>query len=287
MPYRDSFPAIYVVSDSVGLTAASVARAASSQFHVYSPRIELLSKVKHFDEVVRFIDEGVKAERERLGSERILVFYTLVTGDFCSKIEQYIESRDDVVGVNLLRGAIGAISEVTGLEPTATAGSMRETNATYYKRIEAIEFTIEHDDGRNPQDLGQAEIVILGVSRSSKTPTSIYLAQQGYKVANVPLDIETNPPKEIYGVDRTRLFGLMTTPDVLVPIRQRRLGRAMTVAASYADPEHVYEDLDSARQLMRQLGCIIINTKDRAVEETAQEILKYYEKVHPPSDIIE
>lgn len=287
MPDRDSFPTIYVVSDSVGLTACSVARAASSQFHVYSPRIEMLSKVKHFDEVVRFIDSGVKAERARLGSERILVFYTLVSGDFCSKIEAYIESRDDVVGVNLLRGAISAISEVTGLMPSATAGSMRETNAMYYKRIEAIEFTIEHDDGRNPQDLGLADIVILGVSRSSKTPTSIYLAQQGYKVANVPLDVETNPPKEIYGVERTRLFGLMTTPDVLVPIRQRRLGRAMTVAASYADPEHVYEDLDSARQLMRQLGCIVINTKDRAVEETAQEILKYYEKVHPPSDIIE
>lgn len=287
MPDRDSFPTIYVVSDSVGLTASSVARAASSQFHIYSPRIEMLSKVKHFDEVVRFIDDGVKAERERLGSERILVFYTLVTGDFQRKIESYIESRSDVVGVNLLRGAINAISEVTGLSPSATAGSMRETNAAYYKRIEAIEFTIEHDDGRNPQDLGLADIVILGVSRSSKTPTSIYLAQQGYKVANVPLDVETNPPKEIYGVDRTRLFGLMTTPDVLVPIRQRRLGRAMTVAASYADPEHVYEDLDSARQLMRQLGCIVINTKDRAVEETAQEILKYYEKVHPPSDIIE
>lgn len=287
MPYRDSFPTIYVVSDSVGLTASSVARAASSQFHVYTPRIEMLSKVKHFDEVVRFIDEGVKAERERLGSKQILVFYTLVSGDFCSRIEEYIESRPDVVGVNLLRGAISAISEVTGLMPSATAGSMRETNAIYYKRIEAIEFTIEHDDGRNPQDLTLADIVILGVSRSSKTPTSIYLAQQGYKVANVPLDVETNPPKEIYDVDRTRLFGLMTTPDVLVPIRQRRLGRAMTVAASYADPEHVYEDLDSARQLMRQLGCIIINTKDRAVEETAQEILKYYEKVHPPSDIIE
>lgn len=287
MPYRDSFPTIYVVSDSVGLTASSVARAASSQFHVYTPRIEMLSKVKHFDEVVRFIDEGVKAERERLGSKQILVFYTLVSGDFCSRIEEYIESRPDVVGVNLLRGAISAISEVTGLMPSATAGSMRETNAIYYKRIEAIEFTIEHDDGRNPQDLTLADIVILGVSRSSKTPTSIYLAQQGYKVANVPLDVETNPPKEIYDVDRTRLFGLMTTPDVLVPIRQRRLGRAMTVAASYADPEHVYEDLDSARQFMRQLGCIIINTKDRAVEETAQEILKYYEKVHPPSDIIE
>lgn len=92
------------------------------------------------------------------------------------------------------------------------------------------------------------------MSRSSKTPTSIYLAQQGYKVSNIPLDPSTKPPKEVYEVDRTRLFGLMTTADVLVGIRQRRLGNAAVAASQYADPEYVYEDLERARALMRKLG---------------------------------
>ena len=124
-------------------------------------------------------------------------------------------------------------------------------------------------------------------SRSSKTPTSIYLAQQGYKVSNIPLDPSTEPPKEVYEVDRTRLFGLMTTADVLVGIRQRRLGNAAVAASQYADPEYVYEDLERARALMRKLGAIVIHTENRAVEETAQEILRYYERAHPQgADIV-
>ncbi len=287
MTDKETFPTIHVISDSVGLTARAVARAAAAQFHVYKPRIEMLSRVKHFEDVERFVNESLAAERERTGEDRLLVFFTLVSSELAQKLRTYFASRDDVVAVDLMTGPVGAIGELTGLVPTATPGTMRETNESYYRRIEAIEFTIGHDDGRNPQDLALADIVILGVSRSSKTPTSIYLAQQGYKVANVPLDLETEPAEQIFDVDRTRLFGLMTTPDVLVPIRQRRLGRAMTVASSYADPERVYKDLDKAHRLMRKLGCIVINTKNRAVEETAQEILKYYEKVHPPSDIIE
>ena len=125
--------------------------------------------------------------------------------------------------------------------------------------------------------------MLLGVSRSSKTPTSIYLSQQGYKVANIPLDPTTDPPRELADVERTRLFGLMTTPEVLIGIRQRRLGNASVVAARYADPEYVYQDLEQARALMRKLGCIVVHTENRAVEETAQEILRYYERAHPPS----
>ena len=102
-------------------------------------------------------------------------------------------------------------------------------------------------------------------------------------MANIPLDPTTEPPAELEQVDRTRLFGLMTTPEVLIGIRQRRLGRASAVASRYADPEYVYRDLEDARALMRKLGCIVIHTENRAVEETAQEFLRYYERAHPPS----
>lgn len=276
-------PTIHVVSDSVGLTAQAVARAAAAQFGVTNPIIEVLPKARTFEEIEAFIDEHSAFHRQRTGDGRILVFYTLVDAGLSRRLAEYAASCDDVVAVDLMTSAVGAIARMTGLAPSTTPGSVHVADQYYFRRIEAIEFTIAHDDGRNPQEIAQADIVLLGVSRSSKTPTSIYLSQQGYKVANIPLDPSTEPPKEIFDVERTRLFGLMTTAEVLVSIRQRRLGRAGGVASRYADPEFVYQDLEKARALMRKLGCIVIHTENRAVEETAQEILRYYERVHPPS----
>ena len=281
-------PTIHVISDSVGVTAQAVARAAAAQFGVNDPKIEVLPKVQSFEQVRSFLDEHAAYHVHTLGDDRLLVFFTLVDRAMSEQTAAYIAEHDNILGVDIMTGAIEAISELSGLRPTSRPGSLREANEVYFRRIEAIEFTIAHDDGRNPQDLALADMVLLGVSRSSKTPLSIYLSQQGYKVANVPLDPSTEPPSQIYEVDRTRLFGLMTTADVLTDIRQRRLGNAALVAASYADPEYIYEDLEKARALMRKLGCIVIHTEKRAVEETAQEILRYYERSHPSAtDIIE
>lgn len=281
-------PTIHVISDSVGVTAQAVARAAAAQFGVNDPKIEVLPKVQSFEQVRSFLDEHAAYHVHTLGDDRLLVFFTLVDRAMSEQTAAYIAEHDNILGVDIMTGAIEAISELSGLRPTSRPGSLREANEVYFRRIEAIEFTIAHDDGRNPQDLTLADMVLLGVSRSSKTPLSIYLSQQGYKVANVPLDPSTEPPSQIYEVDRTRLFGLMTTADVLTDIRQRRLGNAALVAASYADPEYIYEDLEKARALMRKLGCIVIHTEKRAVEETAQEILRYYERSHPSAtDIIE
>lgn len=281
-------PTIHVISDSVGVTAQAVARAAAAQFGVNDPKIEVLPKVQSFEQVRAFLDEHAAYHVHTLGDDRLLVFFTLVDRAMSEQTAAYIAAHDNILGVDIMTGAIEAISELSGLRPTSRPGSLREANEVYFRRIEAIEFTIAHDDGRNPQDLTLADMVLLGVSRSSKTPLSIYLSQQGYKVANVPLDPSTEPPAQIYDVDRTRLFGLMTTADVLTDIRQRRLGNAALVAASYADPEYIYEDLEKARALMRKLGCIVIHTEKRAVEETAQEILRYYERSHPSAtDIIE
>ncbi|WP_432762685.1 pyruvate, water dikinase regulatory protein [Adlercreutzia aquisgranensis] len=277
-------PTIHVVSDSVGITAQTVARAAAAQFGVTNPNIEVLPKVRSFNEVVEFVDEHTACHRATYGDGRILVFYTLVDSDLSHEVAEFFAERDDVVAVDLMTGALSAIAQMTGKRPAVTPGSVHIADQNYFRRIEAIEFTIEHDDGRNPQDLTRADIVLLGVSRSSKTPTSIYLAQQGFKVANVPLDPSTEPPAQLFDVERSRLFGLMISPDALVGIRQRRLGNAIGVAGAYADLEYIYRDLEEARALMRRLGCIVVHTENRAVEETAQEILRYYERVHPPSD---
>ena len=217
-------PTIHVISDSVGLTAQAVARAAAAQFGVTNPVIEVLPKVRTFEEIKEFIDEHSAVHKRNTGDGRMLVFYTLVDRDLSRQLAEYAGGRDDIVAVDLVTDAIGAIAHMTGKQPSTKPGGLHVADQYYFRRIEAIEFTIAHDDGRNPQELHQADIVLLGVSRSSKTPTSIYLSQQGYKVANIPLDPTTEPPAELEQVDRTRLFGLMTTPEVLIGIRQRRLG---------------------------------------------------------------
>lgn len=281
-----SLPTIHVISDSVGLTAQAMARAAAAQFGETNPNIEVLSHVRSAEQIRTWIDEHTALHASR-GDARVLIFYTLVDGDLRHALTEYAATMPSVTAVDLLTEAIGSIAKLSGKVPSKRPGGLHVADQHYFRRIEAIEFTIAHDDGRNPQEMTQADIVLLGVSRSSKTPTSIYLAQQGYKVSNIPLDPSTEPPKEVFEVDRTRLFGLMTTPDVLIGIRQRRLGNAAVVASKYADPEYVYEDLDKARALMRKLGAIVVHTENRAVEETAQEILRYYERVHPAgADIV-
>ena len=276
-----NIPTIHVISDSVGITAHSIARAAASQFGATDPRIELLAGAKTFAEIKAFLDAQT-AEHERVhGDPTIILFYTLVEGEVYDRLQEYLAVNPHIVAVDLMTPALHAIQKVSGLRPMREPGELRATDEIYYRRIDAIEFTIDHDDGRNPQDLTKADLVLMGVSRSSKTPTSIYIAQEGYRVANVPLDLHTEPPKELFDVERTRLFGLMTTSDVLVGIRQRRLGNARMVAASYADPEAVAQDLEDARTFMRKLGAIVIHTENRAVEETAQEVLRYYEAAHP------
>lgn len=279
-------PTIHVISDSVGVTAQAVARAAAAQFGESNPKIEVMSKAKRFADIKTYIDMHEAAGMQKFGDPRILVFFTLVDRNLRRQLVEYAEDDDNLVLVDLMTDAVEAISNLSGRCPAGLPGSLHTIDSHYFQRVDALEFTIAHDDGRNPQELTRADIVLLGVSRSSKTPVSIYLSQQGYKVANVPLDPSTEPPREIYEVDRTRLFGLMTTPEVLVGIRRKRLGNAGGVASTYADPEYVYQDLERARALMRKLGCIVVHTENKALEETAQEILRYYERVHPPSGVM-
>lgn len=277
-------PTIHIVSDSLGATAHTVARAAAGQFGFPDPYIETMPKVRSFEQIAEYLTKHQQVHRDAGKPDDLVVFFTLVDGDLRAKVQAFCDEHG-MHGVDLMGGPLDALSAASGLEPSRDPGMLRATDEHYFRRIAAMEFTVEHDDGRNPQDLPKADIVLLGVSRSSKTPISIYMGMEGYKVANVPLALGTEPPAEIFDCDPSRIFGLMTTPDVLVSIRQRRLGGsgriASMVASSYAEPEMVYQDLEQARALMRKLGCIVIRTDNRAVEETAQEILRYYELAHP------
>lgn len=277
---HNGFPTIHVVSDSLGKTARAVARASASSFGDASPFMEVRSEVPDAQTLQDELNEHLELHKANNAGGYFVVFYTLVDPAMRKVMKAFTE-QDEVIGVDILDESVSALAKATGLKPEAHVGAVREVNAAYFRRIDAVEFTISHDDGRNPQGLTEADIVLIGVSRSSKTPLSIYLSQMGYKVANIPLDPKTEPPAQLYDVDPTRLFGLMTSPEVLVDIRKRRLGREQAaVAKSYADYEQVCQDLEKSRALMRKLGCIVIRTDGRAIEETSQEILRYYTAVH-------
>ena len=284
-------PAIHIISDSLGISAQPLVRAAASQFGIMQPNFEILSRVKSFKQITDFLQEHLSSQEAHckeisvgnnyaLANDKILVFYTLVDENLREQLVQYVINDKRIIAVDLLTDAVAGISRFCEKAPSQNPGALHVANTAYYKRIEAIEFTINHDDGRNPNNLIHADIVLIGVSRTSKTPLSIYLAQEGYRVANIPLDNLTTPPSELFEIESSRIFGLTTTPEVLGAIRQRRLGNALGVASDYANKEHIYAELESARALMKRLGCIVVRTDNRAVEETAQEILGYYKLVH-------
>jgi len=268
-------PIIHIISDSLGESAATMAIAAASQFGENACIINRLPKATHIGQIEDFVD---KALAESVGE--IVVFHTIADPGLRRELEEYLVGKNVGV-VDLIGPAIDAIAEATGRKPKGEPGLIRKTDKEYFERVGAMEFAVDHDDGRNGDQLDQADIVIIGVSRSSKTPLSIYLASYGYRVANIPLATGIEPPRQLFEIEPRRIFGLTTDPVLLREIRERRLGNALEVAGSYAEPGYVHDDLEDARRLMRRLGCIVIRTDNRAIEETAQEILRYYELSYP------
>ena len=277
-------PTIYILSDSIGNTALTLARAVAGQFGETEPRTEVLSHVIDFSQVTLFLNEKISQARAQGAIARLLVFYTFVDPEIRAHVKAFC-SAHQLYGVDLMGRPLEMMEMATGVCPSTDPGIFRQVDEHYFRRMESVNFAVNHDDGRNPQDLPKADIILLGVSRSSKTPISMYLGMDGYKVANVPLALDITPPKELFNCDPTRIFGLVTTPELLISVRKRRLrvagAAALQAASKYADPEYVYQDLQQARALMRKLGCIVVHTDNRAIEEISQEILRYYERQHP------
>lgn len=259
--------AIHVVSDSLGETGEMVARAASAQFDDGAFRIERLTKIQSAEQLREVVQSHC--------GMHCIFFYTLV--DESLRLEMEELCRRGVNGVDLLGPAVSLLVDVTGFEPTGEAGAIRRTDADYFDRIEAMEFSVKHDDGRNPEGLLEADVVLVGVSRTSKTPLSMYLAFKGLRVANVPLAPGSSPPHELFEVDRRKVFGLVTSVEVLLEIRRERMKELGMSVPRYAEREAVERELEDARAFMRRLGCLVVHTDNRAVEEAAQEIIRHLE----------
>jgi regulator of PEP synthase PpsR (kinase-PPPase family) len=265
---------VHVLSDSLGETGEMVARAVISQFASESFHIERLPRVKSAAQLREMVVDHCGAD--------CLFLYTLVDRSMRAEMEHLVAGG--VHAVDLLGPAVALLAEATGFRPTGEAGAMHRTDEEYFERIGATEFAVAHDDGRNPEDLTLADIVLVGVSRTSKTPLSMYLAFKGYLVSNVPFAPGVEPPEELLHVDPRKVFGLIADPAILVEIRRERMREMGAFVPRYADREAVELELEEARALMRRIGCIVIRTDNRAVEETAQEILRYLDGVVTTSD---
>lgn len=258
---------VHVISDALGDTACEVVLAAAGQFREGSVRIARLPRVTGIDEVERYLAPHIAS------GEPIAVFHTIVDPELRSQLAFTLRHLD-VPSVDLMGPALDTLSALLGDRPACTPGVIHRTDERYFRRIEAMEYFVAHDDGRGADDLSDADIVLIGVSRTSKTPLSMYLAFQGHRVANVPLARGVEPPPSIFEVDPMRLFGLLSTADIVAGIRERRLGdgESRVRAASYADPEEVARELEEAHALMRRLGCFVVRTDRKAIEESAAEI---------------
>lgn len=270
----DGTIAIHVLSDSLGETGDMVARAAMAQFEPGSFRIERLPKIITAD--------GLREQVAAHCGKHCIFLYTFVDENLQVAMERLCEQG--VNGVDLLGPSVRMLSRASGISPTGEVGAIHRTDREYFDRIDAMEFAVKHDDGRNPEGIMDADIVLIGVSRTSKTPLAMYLAFKGYRAANIPLAHGTEPPRQLFEVDPERVFGLVTRPDILLEVRTVRMRELGTWVPHYAEMEAIVTELEEARALMRRIGCLVVHTDDRAVEESAQEIIRHLSGGHGVQD---
>jgi [pyruvate, water dikinase]-phosphate phosphotransferase / [pyruvate, water dikinase] kinase len=256
---------IYAVSDYSGETAERVARSATGQFPDNDFNIVMVPAASN--------KQRLESVIERAKLDQAVIFYTLVRPE----LREFFSRETGLAGLNaldVLGPALDTLDHVTGKSPVMEPGPITRMDKEYFHWIDAIQFTVKHDDGAEPEDMINADIVLVGVSRTGKTPLSIYLAYRGWKVANVPIVYGLPYPKELFSLKPENIIGLAINPRKLHEIRERRLTMMASMAGSqYADPTHILKEIRYSQELMRRLKCRVIDVTGKAVEETAQEII--------------
>lgn len=265
---RDTYFHLHLISDATGETLHSVARAACAQF-------ERAHAIEHIYALVRSEREmaAVMAQVEETPG---MVMFTLMNPD----LSRMLEERCHTLGVPcipVLDAALAALERYLGTGVSHKPGGQHEMDASYFSRIEALNFTMTHDDGQNVDDIHQADIVLVGVSRSSKTPTCIYLANRGIRAANVPLIPSVPPPPPLEVLNGPLVVGLTASPDRLIQIRRNRLlSQKEEAHTDYVDLDAVRREVLWARKYCARRGWPVIDVTRRSVEETAAAILNLY-----------
>ncbi len=257
---------IFVISDSIGETAEQVAKAAAAQYPECEIRIRWIPYVTEIESI-----QEVVSEAKDLDS---IIMFTLVVPELRQYLIKQAEEHN-ITYVDIMGPAVDAIGKVTKQHPTDIPGAVRKLDDEYFKKVEAMEFAVKYDDCKDPRGIKKADVVLLGISRTSKTPLSMFLATKNIKVANIPLMPEVKPQKELFEISPKRIIGLVISSDHLNPIRLERLkSHGLKSEANYASMERIAYELKYAEEIMNKIGCSIVDVTDKAIEETANIILQ-------------
>jgi regulator of PEP synthase PpsR (kinase-PPPase family) len=257
---------IDVLSDSTGETAEKVVRAALLQFPRAPAEVRLYPRLRS--------KEAVRPVLEKAAQDRSLCVFTFVGPE----LREYVHSVTaelHLEAIDVIGSLIGKLGTFLDREPINVPSVMLPLSDEYFRRIEAVEFAVKSDDGKEPRNFKKADLVLVGVSRTSKTPLSTLLAQRGLKVANLPLVLNVPPPKQLDEAPTDRTIGLTIGLEQLCEIRQARLRQlGMPQETNYGMREHVREEIEYANELFRQRGWPVVDVTGRAIEETAIIILE-------------
>lgn len=259
---------IFILSDGTGETAATMIRAAVVQYADLNINIVRCKNIR--------TEEQIESLIEDVHAQKGIIVFTMVSPQMSRKVMD-TSAQKGILTVDLMGPLLNALDTYLGRTSSGhTAGLLRAVDDQYFKRIEAIEFTVKHDDGKTLSHLDQADIVLVGISRTSKTPLSIFLSHKGWKVANIPVVLNTPLPEELFKIDQRRIVGLTIDPASLTRIRKKRLEKfGQDPGGEYANMGHIQEELEYSREIFKQnRRWPVFDVTDRALEETAAEIVR-------------
>ncbi|OGX68374.1 MAG: phosphoenolpyruvate synthase regulatory protein [Paenibacillus sp. RIFOXYA1_FULL_44_5] len=261
-------PKIYICSDSIGETAERVVQATMKQFNSIDMETKKIGHIKSEEEITAIMEEAAETGG--------FIAYTLVQPELRQMVKD--ESiRLGVRAVDIMGPMIQAFVDTFHGSPNRTPGLLHQLDEEYFHRVEAIEFAVKSDDGRDTSAFTKANLVLIGISRTSKTPLSIFLAYKGIKVANFPLVPEVKLPDELLQIPARRIIGLTMQADKLLKIRTERLKTAgLPSSAKYASLERVIQEQEYADHWFRKIGCSTVDVTDKSIEETAEIIMGFH-----------
>ena len=261
-----------LISDSTGETAQNYIKSVTSQFPNLKVNLIRKPSIDTTEEIDEVMDQA---------DSNCIVVQTIANEDL-SKHLRAVAKEKNIEVLDILNYGIRKVEEATGLKAVREIGLTRTLSEDYFNMIEAIEFAIQYDDGKDPRGFPLSDIVLVGVSRTSKTPTTMILATKNFKVSNLPLVPEIKLPREIFEVDPDRIIGLVIDPDKLSNIREVRSKSLGIVGESiYYDDKRIRRELEYAQEVFKDLDCKVIDVTENTIEQTATDIVQYYFEKFP------
>lgn len=259
---------ILVISDSTGETANQVLDAVKVHFDITDVDIKKFSKINKKHQIDEILND-IKGD--------ILIFSTIVDPELLDYLIEKTEMNESIYLVDVLSYPMLISSKFFGQQPRFDVGLNRKVDQEYLEKMEALEFAVKYDDCKDKFGILKADIILIGVSRTSKTPLSLNLAFKNYKVCNIPILPEVEIPSELYKVDNKKIIGLIIDSDKLNNIREDRMAK-IGLQLGYSDDFRIEKELEYAKKIMNKIGCKIINVTDKTIDETSNEIISYIDK---------